>query len=251
RDRTFAVSSVLMFFLGFILLGSTYLIPAFVQDLLGYTATDAGLVLTPGAVFLILMMPLVGRMQARVDVRWMIAFGLVTAGGALLWLARFDLTIDYGHIMLARIIQSIGLGFLFVPINTVAFSSLAEDKTSNASGLINLWRNLGGSVGISLASSLLARRAQLHQADLGPAFSLAHRPFDETYHRLAAYLSHLAQAGGGDRSLAALYQSLYAQARLMSYLDGFELFGLIFIAAVAVLLIMPRPKLSGGAAPVG
>lgn len=246
RNRTFAVSSGLMFMLGFILLGSTYVIPAFVQELLGYTATDAGLVITPGALALVVLMPFIGRIVTKVDVRWLIALGLGICGTALLTMAGFNLATDYRHIMLARVFQSLGLGFLFIPINTIAFMDLPRDKTNNASALINLWRNLGGSVGISMVTTLLTRRTQLHHSIMAGYIRQANPALAHTRAALTHYLHHVA-GGAAPPSLAVIAQIAQQQARLLSYLDVFKFFGLAFLAMLPSVLLLHKAKTAGGA----
>ncbi|MDE2306279.1 MAG: DHA2 family efflux MFS transporter permease subunit, partial [Gammaproteobacteria bacterium] len=245
-DRTFAVSSLLMFMLGFVLLGSTFLVPAFVQELLGYTATDAGLVITPGALSLVLLMPIIGRLVGRVDPRWLIAFGLAVCGGALLRMAGFDLTTPYRDVMLARLIQSVGLSCLFIPINTEVFSNVPPGKTNNASALINVWRNLGGSVGISVGSTLLLRRSQFHQSVLVAAASPGHGPYVSLLQGLTARLSATFGADAPSRAIAVIGQMIERQARLLSYLDAFAFFGMTFIAMLPIVLLMKKGAAHGG-----
>ncbi len=249
RNRTFAISSALMFMLGFILLSSTFLVPAFVQELLGYTATDAGLVITPGALALIPLMPVIGRIVTRVDVRWMITFGLAICGGSLLLMANFDLATDYRHIMLARLYQALGLGFLFIPINTIAFMDLPKDKTNNASALINLWRNLGGSVGISVVSTLLTRRTQFHESVLTGYIRQASPQLASARDALTSYFQHVTGGAGAQQSIAVIGQIVGQQARLLSYLDVFKFLGLIFLAMIPSAMLLRKAKQVGNLPP--
>ena len=148
-NRSFAVGNLLMFMLGFVLLGSTVLLPLFVQLLLGYTATDAGLVLSPGGFALMLMMPVIGALSGKLDMRWLIAAGLVVTGLAMLHMTEFYAGIDYATIAWARVYQSLGLGLLFIPINTAAYNGVPSKKNNNASAINNMMRNICGSVGIA------------------------------------------------------------------------------------------------------
>jgi DHA2 family multidrug resistance protein len=242
KDRTFAVSSLLMFLLGFVLLGSTFLIPAYVQEMLGYTATDAGLVITPGGLGLLLLMPFIGRLVSRVDVRVMILVGLGLCSAALLLMTNFDLNTNYTYIMLLRMLQAAGLGFLFIPINTAAFSSLPKEKTNNASGLINLWRNLGGSIGISVASTTLARHQQYHHSVLAEHMRAANPAFTHMKQTLTQYMHHALGVPGTEHAYAVMGHMLDVQARMLSYLDAFYLFGLVFVLLIPTLLLMKMPK---------
>ena len=149
RDRNFALSTITMFLLGFVLYGSTMLLPLFLQTLLGYTAMRSGMVMSPGGIVVMVLMPIVGVLLARFQARWLVIFGMAVSAAGLFIMAGFNLEMDFRTAMLSRVIQGVGLAFLFVPINTVAFYFVPREKTSNATGLINLARNIGGSCGIA------------------------------------------------------------------------------------------------------
>src|SRR5580700_7088450 len=163
KDRTFATSTASMFILGFVLYGSTMALPLFLQTLLGYTAMQSGLALSPGGLVIMVMMPIVGILLSKIEARWLIIFGLIISSLGLFEMSHFDTQINFGHAVSERVVQSFGLAFLFVPINTVAFSFITKAKTGYATGLINLARNIGGSSGIAISTTLIARREQLHQ----------------------------------------------------------------------------------------
>ena len=244
RNADFAVTFVLMLMLGFMLLGSTYLIPAYAQGLMGYRAVDAGMVLTPGGIASILFLPLVGRLINKVDVRVLVAIGLVIGGASLLWMTNFYLDIPFQRLVLARIVQAISLAFLFVPLNAMAFRGIPASKTNNASALINLARNFGGSLGISFASTLLTRREQFHQSRLVEYAQQMNASYPD-------YARHLGSALGGTAdspaTLANIYQGIINQATLLSYLDDFKILGLIFLALLPLLLLV-KPGKGGSAA---
>lgn len=247
RDRTFAVSFLLMFMLGFVLLGSTFLVPAFVQEMLGFSATDAGLVITPGALTMVVLMPFVGRVIGRIDARWLIAFGLSVCGAAILWMSRFDLATNYGTVMLARLYQSVGLAFLFIPINTEAFSGIPQQKTNNASALINVARNLGGSVGISIGATLLTRRSQIHHSLLAANISAGNPAYRHTLHALTAYFTDRFGAGAPAHALALIGYWVDQQSRLLAYLDTFEFFGGVFLLMLPIVFLMKKARAHGAA----
>src|SRR5579863_6259422 len=166
KERNFAIATGTMFILGFVLYGSTMALPLFLQTLLGYTAMQSGMALSPGGLAIMIMMPVVGFLLSKIEARWLVIFGLLVSSIGLFQMSHFDLEIDFRHAVSARVVQSLGLAFLFVPINTVAFFFVAREKTSYATGLINLARNIGGSTGIALATTLVARRGQFHQQRL-------------------------------------------------------------------------------------
>src|SRR6202011_3005570 len=166
KDRNFAIATMAMFFLGFVLYSSTVLIPQLLQQLLGYTAEMAGKALSPGGAVIMCMMPVVGLLVSRVDTRILITFGCIVSASALFVMAGWDLGLDYGHAVRTRMLQSFGLAFLFIPINVAAFAYVPRDKTNMGTGIINLARNIGASVGIATVTTLLERRTQAHQARL-------------------------------------------------------------------------------------
>jgi MFS transporter, DHA2 family, multidrug resistance protein len=250
-NRNFAVGNLLMFMLGFILLGSTVLLPLFVQTQLGYTATDAGLVISPGGFAIMLLMPVVGALVSRVDARLLIGIGLVATGLSLLWMTRFDAEIDYATVAWARAYQALGLAFLFIPINTVAFLGLPPEKNNTASAIINMMRNIGSSVGISFATTLVARRQQYHQSVL-----IEHvTPYSSSYQTTIQALQQTYLAGSASaadalhQAQAKLYAVVQQQAATLSYIDCFWLFGVIFLALVPLVLLMRKPE--RGAGPAG
>src|SRR6195256_5507127 len=223
RERTFATANFLMFMLGFALLGSTLLLPLFMQTLLGYTAEQAGKALSPGGFAILLMLPLVGFLLSRYDARWLMATGLTVLSLSLFHMTNFDLAVDFRTVTLARIFQGLGLACLFVPINTAAYSFLPPGKNNAASGLMNLARNIGGSVGISFVTTLLARRTQFHQARLSENLSAASPQFQATLRALANNFSR----GGADsasalqHAYAMLQANVIRQATMLAYIDNF------------------------------
>jgi DHA2 family multidrug resistance protein len=241
-NRNFAVPFVLMLMLGFMLLGSTYLIPAYTQSLMGYRAMDAGMVLTPGGIAMIALLPLVGRAMSKVDLRALVAIGLIVGGASLLWMTNFYLDISFGWLMFARIVQAAALAFLFIPINVMAFRDVPRNKTNNASALINLARNFGGSIGISVASTMLTRREQFHQSRLVELMQGMNPAYSGYAHQVAAAIG---STPGSQATLAAIYQSVVQQATLLSYLDDFKLLGIFFLALLPLLLLV-RPGKGGG-----
>src|ERR1700674_2102532 len=166
KDRNFAISTMAMFFLGFVLYASTVLIPQLLQELMGYTAQLAGMALSPGGAVIMCMMPLVGILVSKVDTRILIVFGCIVSASALFVMAGWDLQLDYGHAVRARMLQSFGLAFLFIPINVAAFAYVPREKTNMGTGIINLARNIGASVGIATVTTMLDRRGAVSQARL-------------------------------------------------------------------------------------
>jgi DHA2 family multidrug resistance protein len=230
-ERNFGTAMVLMLLLGFVLLASTVLIPQLAQVLLGYTATRAGLVISPGGVVLMACMPVVGLLVSRVDARLLISFGFLSSGLALVYLSRFSLDIDFGHLALARVLQSSGLAFVFIPINTVSYSYVPRNKTNEASGLINLARNIGGSIGISVTQTLIARRAQVHQTYISAHVT----PYDPLARAL------LRPGRSYQTSLRQVYAEVSRQASMLAFADCFRLMAIFFFVAIGLALLLRRP----------
>src|SRR4030088_1782620 len=209
KEGTFATANFLMFMLGFALLGSTLLLPLFMQTLLGYTAERSGMALSPGGFTIMVMMPIVGFLLSRWNPRWLMMFGLIVLSLSLFHMTAFDLGVDFRTVMLARVFRATGLAFLFVPINTSAYAFLPRDKNNAASGLMNLARNIGGSVGISFVTTLLARRTQFHQVRLSENLSAANPKFQSVLHGMTSNFS-----GGGSGPGTALQQA-YAMVQAL------------------------------------
>ncbi len=251
KNRNFAVATLAMFFLGFVLYSSTVLIPQFLQEMMGYTATLAGLALSPGGAVIMLMMPVVGFLVSRVNTKYLIAFGCTVSALALFVMAGWDLQIDYSHAIRARMLQSFGLAFLFIPINVSAFAFVAKEKTNMGTGIINLARNVGASVGIATVTTLLERRTQFHQAQL-----MEHvNPLSNAYHNMiAGTQAKLVMAGTGVHEAAAqaagmVYGTVQRQALMLAFIDNFHMLGIVFFIVIPVLMFLKRPP-KGASAPV-
>ena len=249
-NRNFAFGNILMFMVGFVLLSSTVLLPLYAQAVLGYTATEAGKVISPGGFAVMLMMPIVGILVSRVDARWLIAFGLIATSLALFNMMRFDTNVDYATLAWARIYQSVGLGFLFIPVNTIAFLGLPPAKNNDASALINMMRNLGGSFGIAIATTVLARRQQHHQNVLVGHVTPYSSPYDTTIQAMQQALGRNAASAADalHQAQAQLYAMVQRQALVLSYIDAFWLLAVIFAALVPLVLLLRKPD-PGGAPP--
>jgi len=250
RDRTFGVSNLLMFMLGFALLGSTLLLPLFSQTLLGYTAQEAGLALMPGGFTIILLLPLVGFLLSRYTPRWLLLFGLLVLSFSLFHMTRFDLDIDFRTVATARAVQAVGMAFLFVPINTAAYAFLPRDKNNAASGLMNLARNIGGSVGISVVTTMLDRRSQFHQTFLASHLSASNPALQA---RLKALGQMVQSHGGGPPGsssvpYAIIQGAVSRQAAMLSYLDCFWFLGVAILLMVPTVFLIKKSRPGGGIA---
>jgi DHA2 family multidrug resistance protein len=225
RSPAFAVSNALMFALGFVLLSSTQLLPQLAQTLMGYDAQTSGLTLGMAGIGTILLMPLAGILTGRfVQPRILACMAFAGTGLAMLYATSLDLTMDFWDLSSVRLMQAVWLPFLFIPITSISLVGVPPDKTNEASALVNLMRNLGGSFGISYTTTLLAYREQIHHARLAEHFT----PYNG--YGFGASLSHAAQA-------------INRQSGILSYLDLFWVLAIVGLVAAPLALFLPRmPK---------
>ncbi len=251
-DRNFAVGCVVISAFGAILYSSSVLIPQLAQQQLGYTALLAGLVLSPGAVIIVLLIPIVTRfLLPKIQTRYIIAFGFLLLGTSLS-VAHELLTpnIDYNTLAILRVLQAAGLAFLFVPNSTIAYSTTPRELNGDASAMFTMLRNISGSIGISMSTAFITQRSQAHRAYLVDHLT----PFDKNYQALVASNTHALQSLGhapGSITQTAqglVNQTLASQAAILGYMDVFA------YCAIAAFCIVPltflfSPSVASGRAP--
>jgi DHA2 family multidrug resistance protein len=248
--RTYATGVFLMTALGLVLFGSLVLLPLFLQTLLGYPALQAGIAMAPRGLGSFIAMPIVGMMISRFDPRKLLALGLIIASSTLFWLSRLNLNAGYWDIFWPQFIQGISFGLLFVPLTTITMDPIPKEAMGNATSIFNLMRNLGGSIGIAIVATLLARRQQIYINLLG-----AHvNPYNPQSQMALDALQKGMTARGLDpftaerRALAALFGMVQRQAAMLSFNDIFFMLGVIFLGVIPFLLVMKRPTSRGGIA---
>jgi len=239
RNYNFSLGSALMFFAGLAIYSMTAVIPLFMQSLLGYTALQSGLAMLPRGLGSVIAMPLVGRLVNKVQGRYLIAIGFLLFGISSFALTRISPASSGWTMLWPLFISGVSLGFMFVPLSTIAMGSLKPEQIGNASGIFNLMRNVGGSVGIAMATTFAERGAQAHQATLTAHLT----PYDDAYRSTVQSLttSFAAQGdavGAHQRALGALYNGVLAQASLLSYIDIFVLFSLMCLACLFAALLL-------------
>jgi DHA2 family multidrug resistance protein len=237
RSFNFAVSSMMMFFLGVLLFSSLVMMPQFLQTLMGYTAESAGLVLSGAGLVILFEMPIVGQLTTKVPTKYIMAFGwLSLAIGMYYSTLRMDLLISFASAARLRIVQSFGLGFLFVPISLAAYIGVAPEKGNSVSGLINFMRNIGSSVGTSMVTTMLARRAQFHQTVL----TYHATNYDPAFRSQMLGLSNqLARAGATSpdaraAALGRIYQSVLLQSQTLAYIDTY----MVLAVAASIMFLL-------------
>jgi MFS transporter, DHA2 family, multidrug resistance protein len=244
RDRNFAISTFMMYALGVVLYGTTLLLPIFLQTLMGYTAMESGLVLLPGGLVLLAVLPFVGALLDRFSPQWIVASGLVIMATGLFELSHLDLSAGPRAPVIDWMVSRMGTAFLFVPINVMAFYFVPRGKMNNASGLINLARNVGASTGISFVTTMLDRRSQFHQNVLSEHLQGGNVRYQAALHHLAQLLvargENVAHALSGAQAL--VYGELERQAMMLSFVDNFRMMGMICVCVLPLLLLMRQRK---------
>jgi DHA2 family multidrug resistance protein len=216
-----------MFMVGAASFSTTVLMPQFLQSLMGYTAESAGMVLSAAAIILLIELPLVGQLTSRVQARYLMAFGWFILTIAMFYSTkRLDLQISFVSATWLRIAQYIPMGFIFIPATMVAYLGLPQSKSNAVAGLINFVRNMGSSVGTSAVTTILARRAQVHQVMLASHTNASNPLFRDSAMGLAAQLSRQGATLAQSQAYRRIYNSMLDQASLMSYIDTFWVLGI-------------------------
>jgi DHA2 family multidrug resistance protein len=242
-DGNFTSALLLIFVVGIVLLATMALLPPMLQNLMGYPIITTGLVLAPRGVGTMISMIAVGRLVGKVDPRLLVGFGLSMTALSLHQMTAFDLGMDYWPLITTGVVQGFGLGFIFVPLSTVAFQTLNPQLRTEATALFNLIRNIGSSIGISIMAALLASNIQVNHADLAAWIN----PFNANLNAAGIDPSTLSTAAGA-QTAAVLNGLINQQAAMIAYLNDFKLMFWITLAAVPLLLIMRYQKPTGAPA---
>lgn len=242
-SRHFCLAFTMMFVLGFTLYAANVLLPQLLQSLMGYTAELAGLAMSTGGIATVICMPLVGLLISRFDGRYLIMFGFTSMALSLFFMTNLDLQMSFAYAAKLRFLQSIGLPFLFVPINTLIYLGVPQGKNNDVSGLSNLARNIGGSAGTSFFTTVLIRHQQVHQKYLVQHVYASGAAYQGQVGRLSHRLSlHMASAADvQSHAMLQIYQSLQAQASILSYLDVLQMLSIFCACMVPLVLLMKKP----------
>jgi MFS transporter, DHA2 family, multidrug resistance protein len=249
RHRNFTLGCILIGLFGAGIYGLITLLPLFYQELLGYTAFAAGWAVSPRGIGAICAMPVIGYLTAKMDNRWLIAFGFALFGAASLWFGEVNLSIGQWSFLWAILISGFGSGCVFVPLSTTTMAFLKNEEIGNASGLYNLFRNIGGSIGISIVNTIVSRHEQLHRTELAGSLDVARPEVLGAMQGLQRYLS--AQGASPttavERSYGLLNQALTGQARLWSYVDDFRYMAIACFACVPIVFALKKAVRKGPA----
>jgi len=252
KYRSFAVGTFLMTIVGFVLYGSTVLLPLLMQLLLGYTATYAGITNLPRGMASFLAMPIVGILTAKVDSRKLLGTGILSVAVAMYILSQFSLNVGFWNFWWALILQGAALGLVFVPLTTVTNDPIPKERMGNATSLFNLMRNIGASVGISTVETYQVRAQQRHIHDLGAHVTAA----SPTVQNLIASFKGYFMSQGADavtathRAYGAIWGMVQRQAAMMAYNDTFMLLAIMFVAVFPFIFLLTKPKGKPGSAMV-
>ncbi|HEX3495321.1 MAG TPA: DHA2 family efflux MFS transporter permease subunit [Methylocella sp.] len=248
RDKNFAMGSFCMTATGAVLYAGAVVIPLFTQTILGYTALWAGLVLSPGAIAVIVLIPIIAILMRIVQTRFIIAAGFFFMGCAFVYSSGLTLNIDFETLVIMRSAQTAALAFLFVPVSTIAYATLPRELNGDATALFVMLRNVGGSIGVSIATAMITERTQVHQSYLARWASPFHQPFNELIARSEHTLAAMGRAASAvhDVAVGQAYQAFLVQAEVLAYSDVFLLAGVVAFAVVPFCFFLSPKKGSGG-----
>lgn len=240
KDRNFLLGTLVTAIYGFILYGATAMLPLFLQTLLGYPALQSGLAVSPRGIGALLSMLCAGFLMRHIDGRLLIAFGFSILTVSIWMLSRINLDIGYINVAAPNVLNGFAMGFIFVPLTALAMGHLRKQDIGNASGIYNLMRNIGGSIGIAVIITQLVRRSQVHQNELGA--SMHGSQLDQMARGITGYLA----VAGSDpvtaynQAYGALYRILQQQAMLLAYVDNFHLLAILGVPCIALALFLRR-----------
>jgi len=242
RNRNFALGCILIGIFGAGIYGLITLLPLLYQELLGYNALSAGVAVAPRGIGAIIAMPVIGVLTAKIDNRFLIAAGFALFGISSLWFGHVDLAISQWSFIWAIVISGFGSGCIFVPLSTTAMSGLKNEEIGNASGLYNLMRNIGGSIGISVVNTIVARHEQLHRNELAHSLAPTSLTLGMQMERLRQYLqaSGASSADALRRASGLINVQLSQQARLLAYVDDFRYLALVCFFCIPVVFALKK-----------
>ena len=244
KNRTFAAGVFLMTIVGFVLYGSLLLLPIYLQTLLGYPALQSGLALSPRGIGALICTPIVGVLTSKRDPRKILAFGLLIGGFTMFQLSRLNLNAGYWDIFWPQVLQGVGLSCTFIPLAAASLSLIPRQKMSNATAIFNLMRNIGGSFGVALMTTFVARRTQFHQTRLVENVSIYNQHSQQMLQQMKWwFMSRGSDAyTAGRQALGAMYGLVQRQAAMMSFVEAFWIMAVIFWAVVPMVMLLNNPR---------
>jgi DHA2 family multidrug resistance protein len=247
-DRNFRNGSLLIAIVGAVLYSTTAVLPIFLQTLMGYPALQSGLAVSPRGFGSMVSMMVVGRLIGKIDSRYLMAGGFTVLATSVFMLGNIDLDISMGNVILPNIVNGLAMGFIFVPMTTTTMGTLANRQMSNASGIYNLMRNTGGSIGISIATTVLARLAQSHQNTLVGHIDPYNPVFQQRFHQLLhGFGSSAGGPGAAQQAYGAIYGMVLRQSTLLAFVDNFRILGYVCLLCIPLVFVFRKVTARGGA----
>ncbi len=244
RNLALSLGSFMGVIFGIALFGTTFILPQFTQELLGYPAFEAGLILAPRAVMLLICMPIVGRLYRHVDARVLVFFGILVTCWSYYDLSRLSLTVGFWNLVPTLLIMGIGMPFMFITLTTLSLSTIPRADMTDASSLYTLARRMGGNIGYALVATLVARGQQIHRVQLVAHVTPYNPNLADFQRQAAALLDHagLNPAALQHAGQALLNSLVNRQAAMMAYNDVSWTFGLLFLATIPLALLLPSRR---------
>jgi DHA2 family multidrug resistance protein len=251
RNRNFAVGTLLMTVVGVVLYSTTALLPLFLQTLMNYPALNSGMAISPRGIGAIAALMVVGRLVGKVDTRLLMGFGFSLLAYSSWQLGDINLQISIGSIVWPIVLSGVAIGFIFVPLATTTMGDLPNEQMGNAAGIFNLMRNIGGSIGISITATMVARGAQVHQALLVHHLT----PYDPQYQQQLRIIAGVLARFGDPvtayhRAQALLGGTVMQNAALCAYVDTFRILTVLCALCVPLVLVFRRVRPHDGPAAV-
>lgn len=246
KNRNFSVGTSLMTAMGVVLYGTIALLPLFLQTLLGYPALQSGMTVSPRGFGSITSMILVGRLIGKIDGRYLVMFGFIVLGYATYLFSDINLMISSSSIMWPNIISGFAMGFIFVPLTTMAMGTLPNEQMGNASGVFNLMRNTGGSLGIAAMTTMLSRGSQIHQAALVQNVNPYNPMLQQRMQELTGAMPGVGTVQS-QRALGAISGMVARQATVLSYIDNFRALSFLCVLCVPAVFLFKRVRAKKGA----
>jgi len=248
QNRNFALGCVVMTLFGGVIYGIVAILPLFYQTVMGYSARAAGLAVSPRGIGAVCIMPIVAVLTSRLDSRWLISVGFVGFAGSAFWMSQLTLDISQWSLLVPIILSGASAGLVFVPLATVSMGTLRNEMIGNASGLYNLLRNVGGSIGISLVNTMVSRRQQMHRAELSRYISDGSMLGSAFHNFQGAMHTYSDQQIATERAYAMIDRGLNQQAVIYSYVDDLRYIAAVCLLCIPVVLLLRKVRTRKGPA---
>jgi DHA2 family multidrug resistance protein len=251
KDRNFSSGCLLIGAMGAILYSSAVVIPQLAQQVLHYTSTWSGLILSPGGVVVIMLIPFVGQLMKVIATKYVVAFGFFVMGCSFIYSSGLAPNIDFGTLVLMRSCQSAALAFLFVPISTVTYLTLSRDLRGDGAALFSMFRNVFGSIGISASTALVTERSQIRQSYLAGDASPFHSGYNDLVNTYEHAITAMGRSDASPHTIAVgqVYQVFRTQVSVLAYSDVFLILSFVAFAVVPLCFLLSGQKAAGDAAP--